>query len=62
MKQDITIMVDTRQHFPPNNEAHQPDLRDVRKFSAMVARSLSENREPTVEKPFWSIFTLIFVK
>jgi len=25
-------------------------------------RSLSENREPTAEKPFWSIFSLILVK
>ena len=25
-------------------------------------RSLSENREPTVEKPFWPIFSIIFVK
>ena len=25
-------------------------------------RSLSENREPTAEKPFWPIFPLIFVK
>ncbi len=27
-------MADTRQHFPPNNEARQPNLRDVGKFSA----------------------------
>ena len=27
-----------------------------------VARSLSENREPTAKKPFWPIFLLIFVE
>ena len=34
----------------------------VSRFPLRRSRSLSENREPTAEKPFWPIFPLIFVK
>ena len=43
--------------------AHKPaDAGKLALKCIVLTRSLSENRRSTAEKPFWPIFTLIFVK
>ena len=58
----VALVSNSHESRPIQPDIHQCDWRRCIVDAVRTPRSLPENREPTVEKPFWPIFPLIFVK